>query len=40
MHLIELIHTTFAEQLSQVHKNRLKSLMSTSEVAVSTNKLY
>ncbi|CAM3611128.1 Uncharacterised protein [Legionella oakridgensis] len=40
MHLIELLHKTFAEQLPQVHKNRLKSLMGTSKVAVSTNKLY
>lgn len=40
MHLSELLHKTFKEQLPQVHKTRLNNLMKVSEVAVTNNKLY
>ncbi|HAU1066561.1 TPA: IS4 family transposase [Legionella pneumophila] len=40
MHLMKLLHKTFEEKLSQIHKNRIKSLMSTCEAAISSNKLY
>lgn len=40
MHLTELLHKTFEDKLPQVHKIRLKSLMTICETAVSNNKLY
>lgn len=40
MHLIELLHKTFEDKLPQIHKTRLKSLLTTCDAAISTNKLY
>lgn len=40
MHIIKLLHKSFADKLPQHHKIRLKSLMEISEAAVSNNKLY
>ena len=40
MHLTQLLHKTFEDKLPQIHKIRLKSLMTTCEAAVSNNKLY
>lgn len=40
MHVMKLLHKTFAEKLCQVHKNRIKSLMSICEAAISSNQLY
>ena len=40
MHLIELLHKTFADKLPQIHKFRFKSLMTACEAAISNNKLY
>lgn len=40
MHLRTLLHRTFEKELPEVHKVRLKSLMSVVEVATGTNKLY
>jgi hypothetical protein len=40
MHLTKLLHKTFEDKLPQIHKVRLKSLMTTCEAAVSHNKLY
>lgn len=40
MHLIRLLHKTLEEKLRHVHKNRIKSLIVSSEAAVSSNKLY
>lgn len=40
MHLNELLHKTFEDKLPQVHKNRLKSLMTVCKAAISNNKLY
>lgn len=39
-HLNELLHKTFEVKLPKIHKNRLKSLMTACEAAVSNNKLY
>ncbi len=39
MHLIELLHKTFEDKLPQVHKIRLKSLMTACKTAISSNKL-
>ena len=40
MHITELLHKTFKDKLPQVHKVRLKSLMTACEAAVNDNKLY
>lgn len=40
MHLIELLHKTFEDKLPQIHKIRLKSLLTACDAAISTNKLY
>lgn len=40
MHMIELLHKTFAEQLPEVHKSRLKNVMSLCEATISSNTLY
>jgi hypothetical protein len=40
MHSIELLHKTFEDKLPSVHKNRLKSLMSACEAAITSNQLY
>lgn len=40
MHLNELLHKTFEDKLPQVHKIRLKSLMTACDAAISNNKLY
>lgn len=40
MHLSELLHKTFEDKLPQVHKIRLKSLMTICEVAISNNQLF
>lgn len=40
MHLTELLHKTFEDKLPQIHKFRLKSLMTACEAAVNDNKLY
>ena len=40
MHLTELLHKTFEDKLPQIHKIRLKSLMTACEAAISNNKLY
>jgi hypothetical protein len=40
MHLFELLHKTFKDKLPQVHKTRLKSLMTICKATISGNKLY
>lgn len=40
MHLMGLLHKSFAKKLPQVHTNRMKSLMISCEAAASSNKLY
>jgi hypothetical protein len=40
MHLIELLHKTFEDQLPQVHKWRLNSLFTVSETAIKNKELY
>jgi hypothetical protein len=40
MHLSELLHKTFEDKLPQVHKIRLKSLMTICEAAISNNQLF
>lgn len=40
MHLLELLHKTFEEKLPQVHKTRLKNLMTVSETAIVSNQLW
>ncbi|MFA6304112.1 MAG: IS4 family transposase [Legionella sp.] len=39
MHLSELLHKNFEDKLPQVHKMRLKSLMTICEAAISNNQL-
>lgn len=39
MHLIRLLHKTFEDKLPQIHKFRLKSLMTTCEASIRTNNL-
>lgn len=40
MHIHELLHKTFSNQLPQVHKTRLISLMTACEAAINSKQLY
>lgn len=40
MQLMKLLHKTFKKELPFIHKTRLKNLMTASETAMKTNKLY
>lgn len=40
MHVVELLHKTLEKKLPEVHKIRLKSLMTACEAAIKSSKLY